>query len=165
MYKVRRFSKVGDRMEFTHSTATKNVKSILEHGLLGSRSHSKDAITNMSRNITGSRKDLVYLSNDERSAEFINKVNDSYLGGGTILHISIPITDFKKMKVVDNPEFLGAKSYDEFIRRYKSKYKKTFNQSSIPSRQYYDMMVNGTTVIEGDIPPKYIRESPHYIGD
>lgn len=165
MYKVKRFSKVGNRMEFTHATATRNVKSILDKGLLGIKSHSKNSITNMSRNMTGSEKNLVYLSNDGRSSYLIYKVCEDHLGGGTILHISIPLSDFKKMKVVDNPEFLGSSSYEDFIKRYREKYKSTIDKSKIPDRNYYDMMVNGTTVIEGDIPAKYIRESPRYIGD
>lgn len=69
------------------------------------------------------------------------------------------------MKVVDNPEFLGSSSYEDFIKKYREKYKRTIDKSKIPDRDYYDMMVNGTTVIEGDIPAKYIRESPRYIGD
>jgi hypothetical protein len=47
---------------------------------------------------------------------------------------------------------------------YKEKYKNTIGKSKIPNKEYYDMMSNGTTVIEGDIPPKYIEESPKYDG-
>lgn len=161
MYKIKRFSRT-DRMEFTHATATKNVGSILKNGLIGSYSRKKNNITNLSRNITGSRKPLVYLSTDGRSAKFIKEVNDKSMGGGTILHISIPKLDFKKMKVVDNPEFLGTKSYEEFITKYKKKFKSTLAKSSIPTKEYYDMMTRGTCVIEGDVDAKYIKESPKY---
>ena len=164
MYKVKRFSQEGDRMKFYHATANKNVKSILRNGLLGSESHRKDAITNMSRNMTGSSKDLIYLSNDGESAKYIKQVIDDHLGGGTILHINMPLKEYKKLKIVDNPEFLGAKSYEDFIKRYKEKYKDALNQSSIPNRHYYDIMNNRTTVIEGDIPPEFIEESPKYRG-
>ena len=110
MFKVKRFSKTnnlnisGGKVRFTHATRKKDVPSILKKGLLGSKSHRRDAITNMSRNITGSEKDLVYLSNDGRSSDLVKKVYDEFLGGGEILHINIPYNDFKRMKVVDNPE-------------------------------------------------------------
>lgn len=163
MYRVKKFSVIKERINFTHATQKKNVESILKHGLLGTKSHSKDSITNMSRNITGSRKDLVYLSNDGRSSNLIKKVCDEFLGGGVILNISIPYEDYKKMKVVDNPELLGSKNYDDFINRYKKKYKRTLSKSELPSEEYYDIMSKGTTVIEGNISPKYIKKSPKYI--
>lgn len=159
-YKIKRFSK--GIIEFTHATQRKNLKSIFNEGLLGSKSHRKDSITNMSRNITGSRKDLVYLSNDGRSSKLIKEVCDDYMEGGVILHIEIPTNEFRKMKVVDNPELLGSKNYVDFIDKYKKKYKRTLDRSELPNEDYYDIMKNGTTVIEGDIPPEYIVESPKY---
>lgn len=164
MYRIKRFSLRNKRDEFTHATQKKNVDSILKRGLLGTKSHSKDSITNMSRNVTGSKKNLVYLSNDGRSSNIIKKVCDEFLGGGVILNISIPHEEFKKMKIVDNPELLGSRNYDDFINRYRNKYKRSLSKSKTPSKEYYDIMSRGTTVIEGNIPPEYIKESPKYIG-
>lgn len=54
-YRIKRFSN-DNVVRFTHATQKKNLKSIFNDGLLGSKSHRKDSITNMSRNITGSRR-------------------------------------------------------------------------------------------------------------
>lgn len=165
------------RMHFYHTTNNKNVDSILEEGLLGSKSLDPNSPSNKELDNVNlkSGKKMVFLSKNREAAD---KMRDYHgRGNSQTLNVNIPYDEYKKMKLVDvNPEFRGAKTFKEY-------YDRAIRESDMPDnptmrkameeymkkdlKHYWDTFSGkkgspGTRIIEGDISPEFIKQSSKY---
>jgi len=168
------------RENMFHNTASKNVEQILEQGLLASKASDPDNFTNLNLKVNKtpiSKKDLknkVYLAKNkdvidsfEGSISYMNhdqKTQDPRL----TLNISIPIWRFKESKNPIAELLIDRIKEGRGIVRENRLYRDIellhINKGILNSnkRELKAWGPKGTAVIEGDVGPEYIKESPHY---
>lgn len=169
-----------------HGTTKKRIPKIMKEGLKTSRAKDPDTLLSGVYGKDYIPEDSnVYLAKTRGMAEGVNKarhgvrrpdkVYDSLEDfekdvkkRSRVLDIDIPRTVFKKMTRNQNPELLGAKDKEEFIRRYRERNEerlkkegKDINEKEL--RLAYDDLSDKSSVTLGnDVGPEYIRGSEKY---
>lgn len=175
-----------------HGSSKENIENIKREGLQASRAG--DGVSTRRANLRGKLGDeavdgKVYMAGKKSHAQdyanqaaleaaghspsdinFMTQWNhDKYRkealknkGLGDIATIKIPYDDLKGMDLVDNPELKGL-SKEEWINsmRESGAYKL---DSDKKVGKIYDNLKNDSTVIQGDVPSKYIKGSDDFIG-
>lgn len=101
-YLISKSNNKGDltgRHKFYHSTEKKNVKSILESGLKGSKALEDGNFTNSFLHGAGKDdgRELVYLAKNKKSARNVSDARiEAGRGKSKILKVEIPHEDYKK---------------------------------------------------------------------
>lgn len=141
-----------------HATKTTNVPSILKNGILGSYTNTEGTLLGKSKVPKDEMKrNLVYLAKTDKVANRIKGAIEGRLNSPTtILEINIPKEDYSKLKIVDNPEFMGAKNLKDWIKKIENKIGKKITDLT-GYKEYWEDYHDNTVVIEGDIDPKYIK--------
>ena len=168
---------------FYHSTDSKNVGGIMKDGIKSEYSVDPNNITNVSLKDIPKEElsNKIYLAKKKHIADAVGEKRDKlklegHSGKSKTLGVNIPYEDYKKLKIVDNPELLGAKNEEEFvIRRYNKKLSKMSpeerekltekdkrNLIKLIKKQYKGLGPEGTIVVGEDISPKYIKGSEKY---
>lgn len=162
---VHKSGEVSGRVKLYHGTSKKAKESILKEGLKGSHALDPDNLTNTYLGDLGKKdgRHLVYTGK-RRTPAILMALNTKMRKGEdpAMVKMSIPYDEYKKMKrVYDNPEFKGAASYEDWL-------KKTGETDSRTMRSYYDSFsgakgTKGTRIFEGDISSKRIKGSKDYV--
>ncbi len=162
-----------------HATETKNVKPILNEGILASKSSAPGSITDTVLNDIPleKRKNLVYMGRKKSVAKSVKdtaRLNDIFkniLSGEPVRKFSILKANAPvwKMSLVDNPELRGAKNRGDFARTFSENATK---KNPILSKgftkflgytSYGSLSRKGTHTIKGDVSPTYLKDSAKYV--
>ncbi len=167
------------REKLYHVTDAKNIKSILEKGILKSRAGEAGTISRVLKHIDPKKlKNKVYLAKGRLGAASINPLDDpsglgiipTYLGinkNRKILKASVPVWSLKK-HIVDNPELLGAKNFKEYFKSVKKINSGASSQmpkdiEKIIYKSNYNVIgPKGTVVLNKSLNPKFIKGSEKY---
>lgn len=169
--------------KFYHGTKNENIDSIMQSGL---KSHFAEDPKNLTNRVLhdipmDEKKDLVYIAKHPKLAKGVNLArarNENPFNplegakNSSILNVNIPVNDYKKMNIVDNPELLGAKTRKQYIKTKKSMMSKDpfqkilLKKSPILTDTMLKMNYNGLSrsgeVVKGDIPSKFIKGGAGY---
>jgi hypothetical protein len=161
-----------------HNTNKKNVSSILEKGLLSQKASDPTNLTNSALpHISESEKaNKVYFGRKKSISNQIGLVgqhNDASKEGKIYFDINELKADAKKnretlkakvptwkMKEVDNPELMGTKNVDEYIKKMREA--NTPLPDNSLRRNYSTVSKKNTATIKGDVGAEYFVKSKNF---
>ena len=152
-----------------HITDASRVDSIKKHGLKGTKLDDDVLTTRVLnekiKNGTINAKDVkgkVYLANNLETELSIRggKMQNGFTEKQKKVKVHMPLEEVKK-RSTSNPELLGAKNGDEFVRKFReTNVFVPYNDAQL--KKVYKNLSKGTTVIDGDVASKYIKGSKDY---
>ena len=163
-----------------HNTSKENVSKIKEKGILSDKAMDPNNLTSMAAGISDEEKaGKTYMAKKKGVADGIgmrrDQIDNARLMPNPLqarktqetLKVNIPLSDYKKMNKVDNPELGGAKSAKEFreVLQKKIDGNPLYAGQKIPmemARSGYNQLGPQTDVIQGDIAAKYIKGGKHF---
>lgn len=156
-----------------HNTKAENVKGIKNQGIKASRALDPDAITRIvglsedemkgktylaknrtvARGVGARRQQIADMTNPWILPNEADSFKKSFKTQKT-MKVNIPLSEYKKLNFVANPELKGAKSAKEFMHKS--------NLDPLTSAQAYKNLGKNTDVIGGDIASKFIKGGKDY---
>lgn len=185
--KIKRFSlldKLAGRKVLYHGTSDEGASGIKERGL--QKSFYKDVSNNTLKKLEKHKKgtlnpmleklmdfdkekykDLVYMTSDKNSADFMANVNKKKGRGGQTLEISLPYSVHRKMTPISNPEYQQAAHIHDVDGMSRYLLDKPYRELGPDEKKNIDSFVKakkGDWIVKEDIPSKYVKGSKDYQG-
>lgn len=171
-------SELTGRVKRYHATDEKNVNSIKESGLKASKANGETFTKKVLDHIPDEElNNKVYLGKKKSVADAVGRGRKSRgYGKQKVVKVNMDYDEWKKLKKVKNPELLGAKNGEEYIRELMKRGKvqgfgKDFDALDPLTKEvlktqgkatFETLGEKGTEVIEGDIASKFIKGGKGY---
>lgn len=152
-----------------HNTDKKNVKDIMQNGILAKFSEDPNNITNKVVDDVdmAKKKGLVYTSKDRNLASGVGKQRHNLHladNNGKNLKLKFNYDDISKLARIENPELRGM-TKEQYINSRMNDLRLFLipeHQRRAVLAQEYDYFKNGTHIFRGDISPEHIVGSKKY---
>ena len=163
-----------------HNTKAENVTGIKEHGIKASKALDQDAITRISGLSEDQMQGKTYMAKKRMGARSVGlkrqQVQDmtnpfimpnemkslaKSLKHQKTMKINIPLNEYRKLNLIDNPELRGAKSYREAIKK-SSKGTGELPVNELGAMMMYKVLGKDTDTVAGDISSKFIKGGKGY---